>query len=106
MDKELLNEYINNKQLFRKAIRNCKTNKELYDFLLQVKNIKGYKLYVPNRWGIPVEDIVIFENGFIHCYFYMSGSRTYKSINGLGKVAELIKCSSVYDTFTLTCYNK
>lgn len=106
MDKELLDSYVNDKLSFRKAIKNCKTNRDLCEFLLQIQNNRGYKLYVPNKWSIPVEDIVIFEDGLIHCYFYMAGNRTYKSINGLGKVVELLKCSSNYDTFTLTYYNK
>lgn len=105
MNKELLNTYVNDKSLFRKHIRNCKTNEELYKFLLQIQSIKGYKLYVPNRWCIPVEDITIYKDSSIYCYFYMAGSRSYKSIQSLGRVVELIECSN-YDTFTLTYYDR
>lgn len=106
INKDILNQYVEDKTLFRKAIKNCTSNKELYEFLLKITDIGGYKLYVPNKWDIPVEDIIICENGFIHCYFYMIGHRCYKSINGLAKVAELISCSSNYDTFTLDIYKK
>jgi hypothetical protein len=106
MDRDLLDKYVVDKTLFRKAIKSCKTNEDLYKFLYEIKSIGGYKLYVPNRWGIPVEDICLNDTGYIHCYFYMIGHRSYKSIDGLSRVVELIKCSSMYDTFTIDFYKK
>ena len=106
MDRLLLDKYVEDKTLFRKAIKECKTNEDLYKFLSEINSIGGYKLYVPNRWMIPVEDICLSDTGYIHCYFYMVCHRVYKSIVGLGRVAELIKCSSIYDTFTIDFYKK
>ena len=105
MDKEILNKYVEDKNLFRKAIKNCKNNKELFELLNKI-NCGGYKLYIPNKWDIPVEEIVLYENGLICCYFYLSGSRKYKSISGLSKVIELINCNSKYEHFSLDYYKK
>ena len=104
MDRELLDTYVKDKNLFRKAIKSCKTIEELYKFLYEISSIGGYDLYVPNRWDIPVEDIVLSDLNTIDCYFYMVDHRKYKSIAGLSKVAKLVQCSTSYDTFSVWYY--
>jgi len=104
MDRELLDKFVLDKNLFKQALKECTTNKDLYNFLKLV-NCGGYKIYVDNRWSIPVEDITIYEDGNIYCSFYMTGHRTYKSVKGFIRAAELITCDP-YDNFTLTLYKK
>lgn len=100
INKEILDKYVEDSSMFRKAIKDCTTWEELYILLSEIKAVGGYKLYVPNKWGIPVEDIAINSNT-IWMYFYMIGQRRYKSIAGLSKVVQLISTGSRYDTFTL-----
>lgn len=104
MNKHQLEMWLEDTSLFRKELRKLNNPKELYDFLLQITQIKGYKLFIPNRWYMPVEHVTVRENGSVSLYFYLAGGRTYKTLKGFYKKVELTTCDT-YDSFTLDYYN-
>lgn len=103
MDKNRLKYWLNNKEEFRKEISKCANANDLYKFLSEISSIHGYKLFAHNKWDIPFENVVMYNDGKIYLQFYLSGGRKYKTINGFSRKIELCKCDP-YDNFGVQMY--
>jgi hypothetical protein len=101
-------DYVKNKKLFRQRIRNCSSMDELYGFLIEIVKSNtitvnsnfAYKVSCKNKYNIPFEDIAIVGDSIIG-YFYMQGSRIYKSIEKFSYNVFLIK-SNYSESFSVT----
>lgn len=100
-------EYVKDKKLFRKKIRECTNADKLYEFLREIAEsnmVLGsnftYKLLCKNTRNLPFEDVAIVGN-LIVGYFYLQGSRTYRSIIEFSYNVFLIKYDHYSRSFSV-----
>ena len=77
-----------NRKEFQEYMKDCKTFKDLSTRLLEFTSQNKCGITCNNNWGIPFEDIEIFEGkkkSYIKCRFYLDGGRTYKLVKGFIK---------------------